>query len=66
MANNQTKLDRLVPNLFKDGPGEYLASSIAQMILKEPHFKQIFDESVDDYDREDYSLRELPLYQRKH
>jgi hypothetical protein len=60
MANNQTKLDRLVPNLFKDGPGEYLASSIAQMILKEPHFKQIFDESVDDYDREDYSLRELP------
>ena len=54
------KLDRLTPNLFKDGPGEYLASSVAVAIMQEPHFAQVFGDSVDNYEREDYSMRELP------
>lgn len=54
------KLDRLTPNLFLSGPGEFLASAIARMIIQEPHFNRVFGETVDDYDREDYSMRELP------
>ena len=56
----ESKLDRLTPSLFKDGPGEFLAGSIASAIQTEPHFNKIFGESVDKYDREDYSMRELP------
>lgn len=59
MAGN-SKIDRLVPELFLDGPGEFLTKSVARAIREECHFKQVFGESVVDYDREDFSIRELP------
>ena len=54
------KLDQLTPKLFLDGPGEFLASSVAKFLFQERHFAKVFGQSVDDYDREDYSIRELP------
>jgi hypothetical protein len=54
------KIDRLKPSPFKDGPGEFLTAKIAEFMKNEPHFNKIFGDSIDDYDREDYSLRELP------
>ena len=54
------RLSRLDPSPFLDGPGEFLVSNIAKYMREEPHFKKIFGDSVDDYDREDYSMRELP------
>lgn len=54
------KIDHLVPDLFKDGPAEYLTKHVADAIRSEPHFKAVFGESVVDYDKEDFSMRELP------
>jgi hypothetical protein len=62
----EDKLDRLSPEveggpaLFLSGPGQFLATAVAEALKKEPHFNLIFGDSVDDYDREDYSMRELP------
>lgn len=57
---NRTKMDRLNPSPFLDGPGEFLAATVATLVQEDPHFQQIFGDSVDDYDRQDYSFRELP------
>ena len=54
------KLSRLEPSPFKDGPGEFLVYYIAKYLREESHFKMVFGDTVDDYDREDYSMRELP------
>jgi hypothetical protein len=56
----EDKLDRMTPQLFKDGPGEHLAMQVALAIKNERHFRMVFGEAVDDYDREDYSMRDLP------
>lgn len=55
-----TKLERLTPHLFLDGPAEFITKSIAVALIQEPHFRQIFGDSVELYDREDFSMRELP------
>lgn len=55
-----SRLDALKPDLFLDGPTEFLIKSIAQELLKVPQFAEIFGESVDGYKRMDYSMRELP------
>lgn len=54
------RIDRLTPNIFLDGPAEFLTKSIAKAIIDEPHFNQIFGTSVECYDREDFSIRDLP------
>lgn len=54
------KIDALTPKLFLDGPVEFLTKSIAAAIILEPHFTQLFGESVESYDREDFAMRELP------
>jgi len=54
------KLDNATPSLFLDGPGEFLAMQLAAQINLEPHFNEIFQGSVFDYQREDISYRELP------
>lgn len=59
MANN-SKMDRLNPSPFLDGPGEFLASTVSDLVKKESHFCKIFGSSIDDYERQDYSMRELP------
>lgn len=56
----EDKLDRLTPKLFLDGPSEFLAKSVALGIMEEKHFAEIFGDSVVDYDKEDFSIRELP------
>lgn len=55
-----SRLDALKPDLFLDGPAEFLIKLIAQEILKVPQFAEIFGESVDAYKRMDYSMREIP------
>jgi hypothetical protein len=54
------KIDALTPDLFKDGPTDFITKNLAKQIIEEPHFNQIFGESVDIYDRQDYSMRQLP------
>lgn len=56
----QSKIDRLTPKLFLDGPSQFLVKNLALQFLQEPHFKQVFGESVEPYDREDFMIRELP------
>lgn len=55
-----SKIDRLTPKLFLDGPTEFLIKSIARALAEEEHFREIFGDSVVDYDKEDFSIRELP------
>lgn len=56
----ESKLDRLEANPFLDGPGEFLAKSITDYLIRESHFKKVFSDSIDPYERQDYSMRELP------
>lgn len=63
------RLDRLTPQLFLDGPTEFLSKNIALQIIAESHFSQIFSDSVVPYDKEDFSIRELPalrVYNREY
>lgn len=55
-----SKFDQLTPDLFKDGPVQFLVKQLVQAIAKEPHWAKLFGESIEQYDREDFSMRELP------
>lgn len=54
------RIDLLTPQLFLDGPSESLVKQCVLEILKVPQFKELFGESIDPYQRMDYSIRELP------
>jgi hypothetical protein len=54
------RIDNLTPNLFLDGPTEFLVKRIASEIEKVPQFKKLFGDNIDPYEREDYSERALP------
>lgn len=54
------RIDEISPDVFKDGPADYLVKQIALLIGNEPHFKKVFGEQVADYDREDFPIRGLP------
>lgn len=54
------RIDNLTPLLFLDGPAEFLSKSIAIGIGNVPQFASLFGDSIEDYDREDFSIRELP------
>lgn len=60
MADRVSRIEKLTPLLFLDGPCEFLSKSVALAIKNEEHFKVLFGDSVEDYDREDFSIRELP------
>lgn len=60
MAHEQEKVDRLTPDLFLDGPTEYLCIGICALLKADPHWKQIFGDFVDPYERIDYAYRNLP------
>lgn len=54
------RIDNLTPILFLDGPTEFLSKSICTALIAEPHFHEVFADNVVDYDKEDFSMRELP------
>ncbi|NJM94449.1 MAG: hypothetical protein HC842_07140 [Cytophagales bacterium] len=54
------RIDNFAPDLFLDGPSEFLVKSCAQELLLVEEFVEIFGEFIDPYMREDYSERNLP------
>lgn len=48
------------PALFYSGPGEFLAKNIAEQLALVPQFQAVFGPKIDAYQREDYSMRDLP------
>jgi len=54
------RIDKLVPELFLDGPAEYLAGAVAEKIAAVPQWAEIFGDSIDAYQRDDYGMRQLP------
>ena len=48
------------PPIFRMGPGEFLAYQVVQGLKAVPQFKALFGDSIDEYEKEDYSLRALP------
>lgn len=54
------RIENFQLNPFLNGPTEFLVSSVAKAIEQVPQFKLIFGEAIDNYEREDYSYRELP------
>lgn len=54
------RLDTLTPQLFLDGPTEYLVKTIAAQIQAVPQFFKLFGDSIAPYERMDFSERELP------
>lgn len=63
MSERIDSLDNTVkgePDLFLDGPSEYLCKAVCDLIKLVPQFIQVFGDRVDPYRRMDYSVRELP------
>lgn len=62
----ETRKDRLEyltkPNIFIDGPGDYLCKLVCEEIIKVPQWKKFFVnlDNVAAYEREDFSFRTLP------
>lgn len=54
------RIDNLGTELFLSGPAEFLAAKIVSEIKNVPQFVTVFGSSIDAYQRNDYSLRELP------
>lgn len=50
----------LSENLFYVGPEEFLINAIKDEIKKVTQFNALFGDSIDAYQRQDYSIRELP------
>jgi hypothetical protein len=48
------------PTPFLDGPTEFLVKTLAIEFSKVKQFKKIFGENIDNYKRQDYSIRSLP------
>lgn len=54
------RIDNLKPELFLDGPGEFIAKHICLELLKVKQWKAIFGDRMDPYMRMDYSQRDFP------
>src|ERR1019366_3303506 len=54
------RLDTLTPQLFLDGPTEFLVKTVAAQMAAVPQFKKLFGDSIAAYERLDFSERELP------
>lgn len=54
------RIDKLTPQVFLDGPGEFLAKQICLDLLKVKQWALIFGERIDPYMRMDYSQRDFP------
>lgn len=54
------RIEKLTPNLFLDGPGEFLAKQICDELLKVKQWAAIFGDRMDPYMRMDYSQRDFP------
>lgn len=54
------RIDKLTPNVFLDGPAEFLAKQICADLLKVNQWKLIFGDRIDPYRRMDYSQRDFP------
>lgn len=54
------KIDRLTPDVFLDGPTEFLCKSVCSLLLATPQWAKIFGEFIDPYERTDYAMRNLP------
>ena len=48
------------PELFIDNPAEFLVWKTAERIGEVPQFRALFGDSIDGYERMDYSMRALP------
>lgn len=53
-------IDKLKLNPFLDGPTQTLVKAVVKIISTVPEFKLIFSDSIDPYERIDYSMRQLP------
>lgn len=54
------RLDAITPDIFLDGPGEYLAKVVCAELLKIQEWTAVFSDEVQPYLREDFSMRSLP------
>ena len=60
MASDKTLSEKLKADIFLDGPGDLLCKLIAQEIAKVPEWLAVFENSIDTYERFDFTLRQLP------
>lgn len=58
MSERVTQLDN--PNLFYSGPAEFLAKNIAEQLTLVPQLAAVFGVNIHSYQRQDYSMRDLP------
>lgn len=54
------KIDELTPELFLDGPAEFLAHYVVEVLKATPQWTAIFGEFIDSYKRMDYPQSCLP------
>lgn len=54
------RIELIKPDLFIDGPAEYLSFKVAEEIALVPQFLSIFGEFIDGYKRMDYGFMNLP------
>lgn len=54
------RIDKFQPELFLDGPVEFLVKKVASEIANVEEFADIFSEFIDPYRRMDYPTRALP------
>ncbi len=60
MAEQLTIDQKLKSDPFLDGPTEFLAKTCARLIAEVPQWRLIFSDSIEGYDRYDFSQRALP------
>ncbi len=58
--NTLSTKEPLESDLFLTGPGEYLVQVFVAELNKDPSWKKLFGASIADYERMDFSMRELP------
>lgn len=54
------RIEAFERKIWLDGPAEYLVSTVAELIAKEPTFAAVFGKDVYDYRRTDLAFRNLP------
>lgn len=62
MAGEKSITELTENNPFINGPGDYLAKKIKDLIKQEPKWVQMFGENIDSYERMDYPIRSLPAF----
>lgn len=58
--NIRTNLENNEPSIFIDSPGEFLVKTLAQLLRAEPHWAQIYADTIEPYMRQDYDVRDFP------